>query len=457
MAGKRLLQAATVAKKAVESEVTKALEAVVDMDKSLKEDLKSFKDEIKGGIRDVIDKSGVNDLDTLVKSDLGRLRERIKGLRDKVKNEIGDDSNIVRQQLRDLEGAKSTLHKLASKIGPESIVALTAGLDTKFTDVIQQPLKKLIDDVNTAIGALGEKFDKPDTNTFESIFEHIRDKVGAIKGRPKVGRSNGSGLDGIVSEVKGLARAFVPGSGQNGFKARVGGWLEGVIGNGTKSKPGLQAVNTLLAEYQNAAKGGGHDEQALRDQVKNHIMAALNSQIGAAQGKIGAVKEGIKENLTAIVSACEEFVSKLDEKITKTEIERFAPAIAGQIQGWGTRQLLHTYNNVSDLRSAVKYILVALCAGVNQVATEIRVLGNNTFGTILDKIKPIVDKLHNHLDLATQKSATFQPSPAQAVDGKLEDVKSEVKGLEDTFKQKVKKELQEDVNKLDGAVRDFDT
>ncbi|GBE61173.1 Extracellular matrix-binding ebh, putative [Babesia ovata] len=454
--GTTLFNAATAAKQEVGKKVGEALEAVVKMDGDLKRDLKQVKDEIKGGIRRVIRDLEVETLDDLVKNDLTVLRERIKGLNQQVAGSTSG-SGLVSGQLKMIEDAKTQLNQNHVT----KVTSAASDLDTKFGTHIQRPLNGKVQAVYKAIGTLGGTFkDTGDLKTFDKIFEHIKKQVGEIKGSER----DQKGLDGIVAKVKALAQAFVNSRG-NGFKARVEGWLEGVIGNGkgpreTGYKAGLAAVNSWLEPYQKAANGGGHGEQALKDQVINNIKSALGGPIGAAQGKIGAVKEGIKENLTAIVSACEEFVSKLDEKITKTEIERFAPAIAGQIQSWASRQGLQNFNRDANLTTAVKYILVALCASVRQVGIELKSLGIDKFGEILDEIKPTVDDLDKQLKEATNNSNSKgqNESPAHAVDSKLEAVRNMVEKdkLITTFKSEVKKDLQAAVGGLPNAVEEFD-
>ncbi|GBE62957.1 Extracellular matrix-binding ebh [Babesia ovata] len=433
--GKTLLTAAQKAKKTVEQNVTEALQAIVQMDKSLKTDLKKVKDDIKIGIDHVIKTLQVKELDTLV-------------------NEQPDPkSNIVGDQFKLLQEPKEKFNQDTKKITEE-----TQQLEQNFGKHIKTPLNSKVQAVTQAIGELGERFELSGGNEkkLDMIFEHIKDKVAEIKGSER----DQKGLDGIVAKVKALARAFVN-PGRKGFNARVGGWLEAIIGNGkgpreTGYKAGLAAVNSWLQQYKDAAKKGGPGEQALRDQVKNHIMAALNSQIGAAQGKIGAVKEGIKENLTAIVSACETFVKELDKKIAKTQIDHLVQQIVPNIKSWASRQSLQNFNQDDNLNTAVKYILVALCASVRQVSTEINSLGTDKFGKILDAIKPVVDGLYSNLEQATNNFPSNQDGTAKAVDSKLQAVRDEVTGLPRKFTA-VKQDLQNAVGLLPNAVDTFNT
>ncbi|GBE60804.1 Ribosome-binding protein 1, putative [Babesia ovata] len=450
--GTRLLEAAKDAKLAVEAQVKSALKAVVLMDESLKKDLRSVKEKIKEGITEVITSLEVNKLDQKVIRDLGSLKEKIERL----KNEM--ESSLIKAELEALQGARSTLDGVAGTQG--TIKKLTDGLETKFKSVISDPLDEKVDAVDTAIGKLGGKFGG--TDKIHGIFGHIKDKVGEIKGSTN---GKGSGLEGIVKRVKDLANAFVNSGYGKGFNARVGGWLEGVIGNG-KDKKGLQSVTSWFEQYQNVVTKHKYKESDLKDQVKNKIMLhrEISQAIAAAQGQIIEVKNdpnSITQNLKAIVSACEEFVKELDKKITRGTISGLADPIAGGIRGWMNGQSLWQRSlNEDDLKCAVRYSLIALCAGVKQVSTEINSLGTDKFGKILDDIKPKVDGLHTALDEATKpgKSPPGQPgSPAQAVDSKLGEVKNEVNNnIVTKFRENVIKELKEAVRGLPGAVQEFD-
>ncbi|GBE62959.1 Extracellular matrix-binding ebh, putative [Babesia ovata] len=470
--GIKLFNAAKSAKTAVESQVSEALQAVVQMDASLKKDLKSVKEEIKKGITSVITKLKVKTLDGLVKQDLGKLRGRIEGL-GKDLDGAGESHHLVGTHLTTLKSKKSELDKITHN-GPTSIkTEVDSGLDSKFQTAVQHPLSEKVDNVDQAIEKLGGKFDgltKQDQNKLEMIFGHIKEKVAAIKGTP--GRNpngnDGTELEGVVQRVKGLARAFVNPAGK-GFEARVVGWLQNsILGNGKQSwereyKPGMQAVNTWLEPYQKAAKGGGHNEQALKDQVINNIKSTLGGQIREAQRMIMSVQNGpkfINNNLTAIVKACETFVEKLDEKIKKDAIDSLVRQIVPNIQRWASGQSLQIFNEDADLKCAVRYTLLALCASVRQVGIELKSLGIDKFGEILDQIKPTVDDLDKQLKEATSPPGIpptgKNESPAQAVDSKLQAVREKVKGLEENFK-KVKQNLEAEVAKLPSAVETFNT
>ncbi|GBE62965.1 Extracellular matrix-binding ebh, putative [Babesia ovata] len=462
--GKELLEAARTAKKAVESKVTAALKAVVAMDTSLKRDLKQVKEKITNAIKLYVEKQ-INELPAKVQEDLQQLRGNIEGL---ASNVLGDRSadDLVKDAFTQLDAAKNALASV-THVGAGSVATLTSELEGKFTEYIQDPLTKAVTAVDSAIQKLGGKFSlSVDKQNVQGIFGHIKERVGEIKGTP--GRK-GKGLEKIVEEVKGLARAFVNPGGK-GFNLRVGGWLEGIIGNGKgrpgtrDHKPGLQAVTSWLEPYQKAANGGGPGEQALRDQVINNIKSALGGQIREAQRMIMSVQNGpkfINNNLTAIVKACETFVEKLDEKIKKDAIDSLVRQIVPNIQRWASGQSLQIFNEDADLKCAVRYTLLALCASVRQVGIELKSLGIDKFGEILDQIKPTVDDLDKQLKEATSPPGIpptgKNESPAQAVDKRLEAVREKVKGLENKFRENVTKDLKAEVDKLPTAVGAFNS
>ncbi|GBE59918.1 Extracellular matrix-binding ebh, putative [Babesia ovata] len=464
------------AKQDVGLKVKSALEVVVDMDKSLKVDLRTVRDKIKSEIGRVIRDLGVLTLNEKVKNDLETLKERISRLANGMEQD--DPKNaLVKEALEKLGNAKTPLHSLAGHKSATIQTKLTE-MDGLFETHIRDKLQTAVTAVGTAIGELGENFDK--STNISGIIENIKNKVGEIKGKggqKKNGKwENNSGLDGIVERVKDLANAFVNSGYGKGLNARVGGWVEGVIGNGKQPrengyKPGMKAVTSWLQAYQNATTRGGHRESDFKDQVKNKIMqqAQISQAIAAAQLKFNDVRgrndqSKITGNLKAIVDACEEFVEELDKQISKSGIDTPVNNIAGGIQHWMQGLVLwkHGFTD-SDLKSAVRFTLVALCASVRQVGNEINSLGTDKFGNILDEIKPTVDHLDAALKNATQKPRPSQgtgqkDSPAKVVDTKLEAVRDFVSEdkLTQNFKDNVIKELKTQVDNLPTAVKEFD-
>ncbi|GBE60190.1 Extracellular matrix-binding ebh, putative [Babesia ovata] len=448
--GKELLDAASKAKEAVEAQVKSALKAVVEMDKSLKMDLKSVKEAIKIGIQEVIEKLQVKELDQKVKEDLGTLKKNILGLGNGLER---NDKNqqLVKEALSALGTAKSDLdQKTINPIKNE----VESELDQKFQTHIQHPLSTKVNAVDTAIETLGGHFKNGTTpKTIEKIFEHIKGKVGEIKGD---GRQK-KGLDGIVAKVKDLANAFVQKGNNNGFKARVGGWLEGVIGNG-RDKPGLKSVTSWLDAY----NGKHKDKNDLKTQVKNKIWDALGDQIGAAEKQMDNVKTSIErnnitKNVEAVKGVCDEFVTGLDKELTNGKIDQFAQQIAGKIespQGLGV-STMSSNNSNSELNRAVRATLLALCGGVKHTADELDYLGVKTFGTILGEVHKTTTELHGQLDQATNNvGQPANKSPAKAVDSKLGEVSQEVTQLNGKF-QTVTSDLKAAVGGLENAVNLF--
>ncbi|GBE61006.1 Extracellular matrix-binding ebh, putative [Babesia ovata] len=451
------------AKRVVGENVTKALQAVVDMNTSLMMDLKAVREKIKLEITDVITSLEVETLDKKVRDDLKTLKQRIEKLNEQVEPPGG----LVSGQLEQLKNAEEEFNQKTNPITME-----TRNLDQNFKSAIQQPLSKAVQAVDSAIGNLGGnlKLSGGDEKKLEKIFGYIKDKVGNIKGTPgSLNGDGGKGLDGINQKIGGLARAFVPGNGQNGFNARVDGWLEGVIGNngqGANSKPGLKAVNSWIKAYNGRVGKQGVD---VKGTVKEQIMkqAEISQAVEQAQKIIDKIKDNINqnnitENLTAIKEACDKFVEKLDEKLTNNKIGELATTIAGKIQDpQGLQRSSRSSTNPdSDLTTAVRATLLALCGGVKHTSDELNFLGISVFGNILDKIKPTVDGLHDQLTAATTTNS-FPPgqpeSPARAVDSKLEAVRDEVTGLTATFTGSVTNNLTAAVSKLPQAVTAFNT
>ncbi|GBE60987.1 Extracellular matrix-binding ebh, putative [Babesia ovata] len=188
--------------------------------------------------------------------------------------------------------------------------------------------------------------------------------------------------------------------------------------------------------------------------------AKISQAIAAAQEIIDdKIKNKIDQNnitkdLEGIKEACETFVEKLDKELTNGRIKQLVDNITPGIQG-------KTTSTNSDLNTAVKSALVALCASVRQVGNELNFLGISVFGTILDDVHQKTNTLHGQLTEATSSPVPPSPvqpeSPAQAVDSKLDAVRDEVGRLEDKFKTQVTSELKTQVSQLPSAVNNFNT
>ncbi|GBE58739.1 Extracellular matrix-binding ebh, putative [Babesia ovata] len=463
--GTRLLKAASEAKQAVEAQVKSALEAVVKMDTDLKRDLRSVKEMIKDGIGDVIETLRVNELDTLVKVDLGALKRKIEKLKSDVDASKADNGKIVSNILHDLEEAKKPLSKLTDDADANSIVSLTAGLEGKFKEQIQEPLGKAVGEVNQAIDSLYKQFDQDgrqtqSENKVENIFNKIKGKVNKILHGEPAGR----GLQGIE---KGLIHSYA--NGFKNFNSIVTGWMEGTLGKGDDKPP-----KTWLPKYveeRNSKDRGISEADRRRDEilkVRDGIKTAIGSTFEDAieqAGKLVKNDNKIQTTIASVKQACLHFVNMLDNTLRDEGIGTLSQQIfQNSPEGSGAASLnLH-------LKYAVEATLLGLSATASQVANEIesillledRVGGKGSGMNIakaLDEAVEETNKLHGQLNQATnstgQGTSGQNESPAQAVDNKLQAVSRQVTNLEKTFKDNVKWPLAEAVQGLEPAVNKF--
>ncbi|GBE62992.1 Extracellular matrix-binding ebh [Babesia ovata] len=465
--GVELFRAASEAKSLVEQKVTEALEAVVAMDKSLKTDLKKVKDDIKIGIDHVIKTLQVKELDTLVKNDLKTLREKIEKLNN------GDE--LVTDNLAALaETKKSTLDEKA-----EAIKTSESQLEGKFKQEIQSPLSTKVKAVDQAIERLGGKFNKGGTfNSIQEIFGHIKDKVGEIKGTAGNGswdNSGGSGLDGIKSAVNTYYNAF---SGEYNFEKIVNGWLQGILGK--REKRVVEWFKEWTDDHVTDGRPTGKRvlgnditfDKIFRDKIIDHLKKQLHGEAKAAGGVVGQGKstDNITANIEAVKKGCEDFVKRIDAKLMKGQISTLLQAVRGKVVG---KIVKLKKGKDEDIDEVLKTILVALRSTSNQVSEELNSVFLNippdisngdpspgSIASILDKITPVANKLHENLEAATQQqppglgASGQNESPAQAVDKRLNAVRQEVTQLEENFK-KAKQNLEAEVAKLPDAVEAF--
>ncbi|GBE61007.1 Ribosome-binding protein 1, putative [Babesia ovata] len=459
--GKRLLQAATDAKKAVESKVGDALNAVVEMDTSLKKDLKEVKDKIKLGMQNVIEQLEVNKLDQKVRDDLKSLKEKISELTKKVGDQVGDN-NIVGKQLEALQVAKGG--KLDGVVS--GITNAEKELDGKFKSGISDPLNAKVRDVDSAIGALGGKFKDlklEEQKTFGGIFGHIQSKVGEIL--------NGEGGDkGLAGIAKGLVESYA--GGFKIFNRIVTGWMEGTLGNDAEKAP-----KTWLGEYIEEKKNGGSQVNSkeaenrrneilqVRDGIKKAIGSTFVIAIDQAGEKVNMSDNNIQTTIKSVKQACTYFVEQLDN-----ELKKGIGTLSQTIFQKSTDSNAAAKSNL-HLKVAVEATLLGLSATTSQVANEIEsiLLGTYRVGEKphqtsiaqeLDTVLGYANKLDGQLTAATTTNS-FPPgqpeSPARAVDSKLEAVRDEVTGLTATFTGSVTNNLTAAVSKLPQAVTAFNT
>ncbi|GBE61044.1 Extracellular matrix-binding ebh, putative [Babesia ovata] len=487
-AGKKLLDAATEAKNKVGQYVTEALDAVVKMDTSLKKDLRTVKEKIKGGIENVIEKLQVTKLDGLVKSDLQSLKDKISGLTSRSSESKKDNGQIISMHLQTLEDAKNTFNEN----GVQPINAKLGEMDNLFKTHIQHPLERDVLAVDTAIGTLGGNFQLIDPNNqkLEEIFKKIKEQVGEIKGTVGTKKSsweieNATGLTGIAQGVDHYFNFF-----KGDFDKAVGGWVDGILGQN-----GL--VKRLLGWQDKPAEG-------MKSTLENtNLGGFIRSPINLKADAAGAALKGVNDNagmadkITQVKQACENFADALDAELKKEpgsgvlEMAKQAKNASkdGQYENKRTSlgRALEKANcgcgdcNASrnpdkcttcdkkecNLTQAIATTLVAVSSVSRQVSKELHsvLLGEGTGGIniaqLLDNAKKVTVDLDKQLNEATAKPnppGGSTDSPAKAVDSRLTEVRNEVgEKLNQTFKTQVKDPLQQVVNGLPSAVSAFDS
>ncbi|GBE61107.1 Extracellular matrix-binding ebh, putative [Babesia ovata] len=468
--GTRLLKAAEQAKKAVEAKVSEALEAVVNMDGDLKRDLKGVRDAIKKQIWSKIEEFQVTKLDNLVKGDLWTLKERIEGL-GKGLNTDDKSQPLVKQALEDLAAQKTLLDAITSDTNG-SIPKETRNLENKFNNAIKDPLTQAVSAVDQAIGTLGGKFGvsgEEDKKKLEKIFGHIKGKVGEIKGTPKKGGTNGSGLEGIKSKVEDYFNAF------NGskFKNIVKGWLEDVL----KHNGAVRMMVGRKGLYEESEKSNIENvAKEVRDALGGDATTAGKKVVDGNNGADGGTQK-IHAYVNAVKQGCDAFADALDKKLhnngfsgiysevkQKMQDNSFKPTkciceSVGCAKCNGGR---NSHGKDCKEKAFIAAVFCALTAVSRQVGNELKSVllepkdGNNIAG-ILDTITPIATTLNEQLTAATATNQSTDPNeiPAQAVDSTLQAVRSEVDGLVDKFNSQVKKPLEDAVKELPGAVSTF--
>ncbi|GBE60943.1 Extracellular matrix-binding ebh, putative [Babesia ovata] len=438
-----LLTAAQSAKKTVESKVTLALEAVVKMDESLKMDLFDVKKKIKDGIKEVINSSGLNDLGENVKTDLVALRGKILGLKEGVDT---DRSNVLlKEALSKLDTAKTKFNEDTGKISTE-----TKNLESNFDTHIKTPLKEKLQQVDSAIEQLGEKFEMKNgqkAKNFAEIFKHIKDRVGEIKGN---GRQK-KGLDGIVARFQTYVREV----GNNMKKelattGTVHAWLDSILKHNGVVVYRLRNINSvnknaLHETFSNQTK------EKLRD-AKVYIEAERQHPI-PHNGTLA-------ERLASLKNLIEKYASVLDGTInngTNDFVTGLVGMIETQVRNYGTSPPDRTH-----LTPTVEAVLAALTADARRTAGEINsLLLSGNVAKMLDNMTTVVHGLHGQLDKATAQPVPSGDQPkagtAQAVDSRLKAVREMVeKELTAKFTE-VKKDLQQKVQELPTAVDTFNT
>ncbi|GBE60299.1 Extracellular matrix-binding ebh, putative [Babesia ovata] len=427
-----------MAKQQVENFVGDALKAVVEMDSDLKRDLRAVKDKIKGGITEVIKQLHVYELSDKVTQDLGTLKQKIKRLGDD-----GEVNGLVSGQLAELNDQKTDLDRLAGNTG--RIKTEMDNLTTHFEREIKTPLNERVKAVDSAIETLGGKFkelNSDEQKKLEKIFEHIKDRVAAIKGTAGNGswdNSGGQGLEGIKSKVESYFNNF---TGSNGtmFNQIVKGWIEETI------LPYNGALLRMLGKSPAYKKDGDSNitnvANAFKEQLENDATAAGKKVVDGNNGADGDAQK-IHAYVNAVKQGCDAFADALDKKLHNNGFSGIYSEVKQKMQdnsfkptkcicesvgcancGW------NSHGTDCKEKAFLAAVLCTLSSVSRQVGNELNSVllageKENSIAGILDAVYEKTREFHNQLDQATTPDPPTDPpeSPAQAVDGKLEAVR----------------------------------
>ncbi|GBE59881.1 Extracellular matrix-binding ebh, putative [Babesia ovata] len=470
-------------KMAIEQNANLALKAVVEMDASLKKDLKGVKGAIQSGIKNVIDNLGVLTLNENVKSDLGTLRGKISDLKDKVEQ----PDSIVKGELDALAAKKSELDNGAVK---QIQTETNTNLEQNFKNHIQSELDRKVSAVDTAIGALGGNFtgikSADDQKKLQGIFEYIKQQVGEIKG--KEGRKGGNGkwadtgsaLEGIKNAVQQYATDVF----ENMRESTMDDWLPKILGDSEKNDPVKQPIKRWIEKGVNGNSGHSNVSPniaktmrlTIKDQIKKKLVSAVYEEAKSQSSFFGKTTGNVENDLKELKTFLEEYAKKLDKQLEPSgdSSSTFVSEIVKEVEVAVKNQASGQTTDKSVLTFAVEAILVAIVAKTRRAAGEIQSLllgtrvgdkkngGSKTsIAKALDNALKTARELHGQLTVATEtpKGLPVQPeSPAQAVDKRLEAVRDMVTDeIAGTFTSKVKQPLADAVSQLPNAVDTFNT
>ncbi|GBE60929.1 Extracellular matrix-binding ebh, putative [Babesia ovata] len=443
---------------------------------NLKIDLKSVKDGIQKGIQNVITSLEVETLDKKVRDDLKSLRGKIEGLA----KDVDKDSNVlVKDALENLKKQKADIDNLTSSSG--SIQKAVDDLDSKFKQEIQSKLEQKVTAVDSAIGTLGGKFSvKGDPKKLEGIFGHIKGQVGDILN----GDNGDKGLQGIASAVKVYVTAVFANMGND---KTMDDWLPKILGDkdNAVNDPVKQPVKRWLEKYisGNSAHSISSSNTAetictIKHQIKTKLKEAKVYENVKSQHNVQA-KGQVATDLGQLKNFLEAYAKKLDEKLQPesggSDASQFVDGLVKQV---GNTHGPNTKNEY--LTFIVEAILVAISAKARRAGEEIDSLllnagrvgngtnGKNSIAEEIDNALKIAKTLNTQFEGATTKSVPSVPpggqkeSLAQAVDSKLEDVKTFVSGkngddnnITNRFEDNVIHELKQAVGGLEPAVTEF--
>ncbi|CDR71721.1 hypothetical protein, conserved [Babesia bigemina] len=383
----------------------------------------------------------VEGLETDVRHGLGELKQEINGLT----KDMNDSNLIVKEALQQLETDREPLYRLTFN-GANSIVTLTKGLEGKFQKVIQQDLKSSISEVDNAIRKLGATFgvgvggDKK----LRSILEHLRTQIGTIKGSDYEDK----GCSAIVARVKSYAAKFT----KSKFGEKV---LDGWIGDILKED---SVVKTRIEEYikdNNGTNNRGMNgvgtnrftnplikADELHNPLKTEIKTVLNSEvIQKATENFNDAQDSVEKNLNGLHGVCTAFATELGKVIDGKDAE-----IARQVDNQ-VRDNSKGVTEQSDLKTAVKYILQRLVSRANKFASDIgNLIKECEFSNVDAPSNTAVDlykKLYDAMNAG--------------VDGKLSEMRSKIRDLDNIFTKGVKNELQTETNNIERVLNNFNS
>ncbi|GBE61032.1 Extracellular matrix-binding ebh, putative [Babesia ovata] len=371
------------------------------------------------------------------------------------------ETNLIKTELEKLAEEKKTLEKVTGNPDGTIHKAVT-GMDNLFNEHIQNPLINAVGAVDSAIGKLGGTFDKiQDGKSIAGIFQNIKDKVGEIKGTPKKGRTNGKGLEGIISGLQNYARVI----GENVGKTNggtVSGWVKKIVNENV-------LVNSWIDEYVTENGNNFKDRTLSKDNEKTKaVKTAIQSRI---QLQFNGVDENKKpkglNGVAGTLAEIHKFHNAVSEQIKECLDPSEAENIVNQVQK--NREVFNgsATDTSKYLRGAIESILAQLPVLIKNSGDEINTFADSNAGLgKLDDILRQTNDIFNQLTAATTLSQHpphgQDESPAQAVDRTLQAVRNMVSGQDDDnitkrFTDHVKKPLETEVQKLPAAVGEFNS
>ncbi|GBE62555.1 Extracellular matrix-binding ebh, putative [Babesia ovata] len=362
-----------------------------------------------------------------VKGDLGTLKGKISELGNGLEGD-GKSNELVKDKLEALEKQKEQLEKVTGK--PTGSIHMAMGqLEGNFKTHIQKPLNLAVSAVDEAIGTLGGKFDSK--QNIAGIFEHIKSKVGEIKGSE---RRKKSGVDGIVARFQTYVREV----GRNmQCQTTLQAWLDKIL---THNGVVVYRLGKFVGDNKGGQLNGKYNsEKGMHDPIKEKTKAKLKAAnvYGYAESESPVESNGLLTvMLTSLMKFLDAYANKLDGRIN-VDNNTFVTELVSKIEGDVKNGNRYSGYNNQHLTPTVEAVLAALTANARRTAGEIGSLilsidrsgqpSEGSIASILDQITPIATKLHGQLEGATKTPGPPtgpNVSPAQAVDSRLQAVRN---------------------------------